>query len=375
MLYLGKEFRSSFALIEATSGDQVDATLISGVAYKNGVADALSVTINHLNTGLYDIYCTPSTGGGFSAGDTITMIAEAYVDGVEYRLPVCDERLVTELPLSEDIDSLLSSRHGAGAWVSGGAAVVDNAAIAAAVDAQLSASHNTGSWSGVSIADINTYLSAQHGSGSWEGGSSGSGASSVTITVTDGDSGAPIAGAMVKVYNATDTVLIAYGTTNTVGQANFLLDDATYIVRLAKYTVYTFANPLSLVVSGTTTASYTGTLITGGLPPIPEACVITGRCIDGVGNPIANVKVQANAIGDKLVYEDASGSKTSVDSDPIRTVTDTNGVWDLTLIRSAYLYREGVAGVQYRIKIKGRGLDEEKNVTIPDQDSANYEDL
>lgn len=371
-MQLGNVARSMFSFIDSVTGYPVDATYISGTAWKNGAADVLPVTIEHIDTGVYSAACTPLVANGFTPGDHLSVTADAVVSGIDYRLPVFDDILET---IVDDVNAQLISEHGAGAWVSGGAAVVDNAAIAAAVDAQLSASHNTGSWSGVSIADINTYLSAQHGSGSWEGSSSGSGASSVTITVTDGDSGAPIAGAMVKVYNATDTVLIAYGTTNTVGQANFLLDDATYIVRLAKYTVYTFANPLSLVVSGTTTASYTGTLITGGLPPIPEACVITGRCIDGVGNPIANVKVQANAIGDKLVYEDASGSKTSVDSDPIRTVTDTNGVWDLTLIRSAYLYREGVAGVQYRIKIKGRGLDEEKNVTIPDQDSANYEDL
>jgi hypothetical protein len=99
--------------------------------------------------------------------------------------------------------------------------------------------------------------------------------------------------------------------------------------------------------------------------------------LNGQGNPVHDCKVQAELIGNKVIFIDTQGNRTSVGSDPIRTETDVNGTWALTLIQSARLYQGGstTGGVKYQIVLKGKGMDEKKDVLIPSTGTAKYEEL
>jgi hypothetical protein len=92
---LGTEARVTFALLDAETGLQVDASAISGSARKNGAVDVLAVTITKIGTGLYTATCTPSVGASFTAGDRLTVIVAATVSGNNYNLPVLDEVLAS----------------------------------------------------------------------------------------------------------------------------------------------------------------------------------------------------------------------------------------------------------------------------------------
>lgn len=106
-----------------------------------------------------------------------------------------------------------------------------------------------------------------------------------------------------------------------------------------------------------------------------EYCEISGKCVDGTGAAIRRVKVSAYVIGEKAIFIDADGVKYSVSSDPVRTTSGSDGSWTLTLIRSKFLYRSTVSGIKYSISLLGRGIDETKEVTVPDAATASYEDL
>jgi len=118
-----------------------------------------------------------------------------------------------------------------------------------------------------------------------------------------------------------------------------------------------------------------GLLEGGQVPGTATQCTVAGKCVDVRSNPVSGVKVTATIIGNKVKYTDSNGAVTSIGSDPIRTETDTNGEWSLALLCSSHLYQGGVAGVQYKITLKGRGLDESKDVTIPDLTTVRYESL
>ena len=298
------------------------------------------------------------------------------------------------------VNLTLTANHGAGIWVSGSTATVDNNAIAIEVNTVLSANHGKGIWvsgtagTGATAAEVwyytdrqltdagmvaiasgvNALLSGEHGSGTWDV-TTGSGANVVTLTVVD-TAAAPIAGVTVYVYNSAETTLISYGTTSSLGTVGLLLDNGTYKVRLAKLSVYTFTNPQTLTVSGATTATYTGTLISPSPPPTPETCVVVGRCEDGEGNILEGVSVQAHVIGSRIVYQDDALNKVSISSQFVRTTSNASGVWTLTLIRSAHLYdSSGTAGVKYQFVLKGKGLDEKKDAAVPDAATVLYESL
>lgn len=68
-------------IVLATTGAAVDAdALPTGLLARNGIDDATSVTITHVDTGRYRASCTiPS---GWSEGDTIAIVASSIVSGV-----------------------------------------------------------------------------------------------------------------------------------------------------------------------------------------------------------------------------------------------------------------------------------------------------
>jgi len=119
---------------------------------------------------------------------------------------------------------------------------------------------------------IDTTLTTSHGSGSWQQSLSGIGANTVTITLTETGGTPKIPSASVEVKNSGGDTLLATALTDSNGQVVFSLDDATYKVYNTKLGSYSFTNPQTLVVSGTTNQSYIGTPISVSAPAQANTC-------------------------------------------------------------------------------------------------------
>jgi len=87
MIKLGEAVEWLFQLSKFSTGAVFAATGTPvGVVFKNGVADALSVTCTIVNgageTGLWKAVFTPTTAAGFAAADHVSLRVTATVDGV-----------------------------------------------------------------------------------------------------------------------------------------------------------------------------------------------------------------------------------------------------------------------------------------------------
>lgn len=127
----------------------------------------------------------------------------------------------------------------------------------------------TGGGTAPTVEDIDAQLSSTHGAGAWGSGSSGAGAFTILITVTDGTN--PLQNATVRMIEGANPYTAI---TNSSGVAAFSLDSATYSVAITK-AGYQFT-PTTLVVSGATSHTYamTQTVITP--PSDPSLCRISG---------------------------------------------------------------------------------------------------
>jgi hypothetical protein len=162
----------------------------------------------------------------------------------------------------------------------------------------------------------------------------GSGARTVAITVRD-SSANPIQNATVRISRTGEAYVLQ---TNASGLATFSLDDATWTVAITA-TNFSFS-PVSLVVSGNVTQTYTMTAAGGGVTPSdPPFC--TGYWVvynvNGTVQAGAQVSLQASA--------PPVGSTGIVMEDAVRTGTaDNNGVVQFSnLIKGAtyIVYRTG----------------------------------
>lgn len=82
---------NDFVLVDADSTP-------SGTVYKNGTADALSVTVTKISTGKYKWTCTPTVAASFAAGNNISVTIEATVGGGAYSSEVYCGVLLTDDP-------------------------------------------------------------------------------------------------------------------------------------------------------------------------------------------------------------------------------------------------------------------------------------
>jgi hypothetical protein len=131
------------------------------------------------------------------------------------------------------------------------------------------------------------------GDAAWITGATGqgSGARIVTITVRD-SSASPVEAATVRVYRAGETYA---GVTNASGVTSFSLDDATFTVAITA-AGFSFT-PVSLVVSGNVSQTYTLTS-TGGVTPsvAPRTTGFwTVNDVNGVAQAGAQVTIQASS--------------------------------------------------------------------------------
>jgi hypothetical protein len=149
------------------------------------------------------------------------------------------------------------------------------------------------------------------GDAAWiTGGNQGTGARIVTITVRD-SSASPVEAATVRVYRAGETYA---GVTNASGVTSFSLDDATFTVAITA-AGFSFT-PVSLVVSGNVSQTYTLTS-TGGVTPsvAPRTTGFwTVNDLNGVAQAGAQVTIQASSPppgSTGLVMEDAPRTATA----------------------------------------------------------------
>lgn len=185
-----------------------------------------------------------------AAWDDVTLIVPIDIITIGEALPASS---YTAPPSAAAIDAQLSGTHGAGSWLSDGAApTVDQ------IDAQLTASHGAGSWQeGPGAATIATQvdatLTASHGAGLW-GGGAGTGVITFTYSLTYANPSPPpatlpIDGALVWVTtDALGTNRVAQGLTDAFGEVVFFLDPGTYYFWRAK-DGFQFTNPDTEVVS------------------------------------------------------------------------------------------------------------------------------
>ena len=173
------------------------------------------------------------------------------------------------------------------------------------------------------------------GDAAWITGATGqgSGARIVTITVRD-PSASPVEAATVRVYRAGETYA---GVTNASGVASFSLDDATFTVAITA-AGFSFT-PVSLVVSGNVSQTYTLTSTGGVTPSVAPRTTGFWTCLSalGVAEPGAQVTIQASS--------PPSGSTGLVMEDAPRTATaDNQGVVqfsNLTKGATYIVYRTG----------------------------------
>jgi hypothetical protein len=161
----------------------------------------------------------------------------------------------------------------------------------------------------------------------------GTGARIVTITVRD-SSANPVEAATVRVYRAGETYA---GATNASGVTSFSLDDATFTVAITA-AGFSFT-PVSLVVSGNVSQTYTLTSTGGVTPSVAPRTTGFWTCLSalGVAEPGAQVTIQASS--------PPSGSTGLVMEDAPRTATaDNQGVVqfsNLTKGATYIVYRTG----------------------------------
>ena len=165
---------------------------------------------------------------------------------------------------------------------------------------------------------VDTQLSGTHGSGSWESGGAGSGARTVTITVTDGTD--PVQNATVEIRINSSKY---HAPTDVNGEAvlNPNEGDGTYDV-LISAAGYQFT-PTTLVVSGDTTHTYSMTAIS--ITP-SESGLVTGysTCLGPDGEPLSGVSVSLQ------MTKPPTGSGTAFDADPMRQTSGSDGVVQFT---------------------------------------------
>lgn len=192
----------------------------------------------------------------------------------------------------------------------------------------------------------------------WLTGGGGSGANQVTLTIEEADT-TPIPYVRVSVLNSDSTVVIATGTADVNGQAVFALDDGTYKILLSRVGV-TFTVPETLVVDETPeTATFNGTVVAVGDPPVADLCRMYEYCMDQEGNPLTSVTNYA-AITD-MPFDDGDGAFQT---------TKVEGTYSAV---TGLLYWDIVQGAKVLIEIEEIGMH--KKYTVPAQANARLGDL
>jgi len=150
------------------------------------------------------------------------------------------------------------------------------------------------------------------------------GANTVTLQARTAGSLA-IPGAVLSVYNSTNTVLITRVTCDASGNATLAQDDGTLKVR-ALLAGYSFATPQTVTVSGDTTTTITGTAV-GGTADSPSNCLVYGTLSNGAADASKTVTF---TLSTPAVVDGNQLTRT-----PITATTDASGYFSFNAPRTA----------------------------------------
>jgi hypothetical protein len=120
---------------------------------------------------------------------------------------------------------------------------------------------------------------------------------------------------------------------------------------------------------GSSTPSVTISAITYNLeviPADPSTCVVSGLIYDAEGNPVLGATITAN-----LELSTTYNSSIRLGQQKATTTTDALGAWSLTLVETASVDPT----IKYRFEAKGFNVEWVEYRSVPDQPTADYEDL
>ncbi len=188
--------------------------------------------------------------------------------------------------------------------------------------------------------------------------SGGAGAYSLTLVAFDSSLSQPVPQVGIAVRNMSQTALIAFGQTDSEGEASFNLD-ADSFVAVATGAGYLFGSYDTIVVSGTGVDTVWGDQFDPGAPASPSLCRVYGFLYDIMGEPEEGAAVSAHLPSG--VAQIANGI---VSPFSISTTTDSTGYFFLDLIPSDSLIP---SGFKYEFTIsRTDGTILRQRFTVPD---------
>lgn len=160
-----------------------------------------------------------------------------------------------------------------------------------------------------------------------------------------------------------------FATTSSTGAATFNVDAATWTFN-ALGSPYTWV-PFSRTVAANITDTINGGGVVVVAPSSPELCRVYGTLRFLNGDPIAGAYVYAflESALDTLTY---SGAEYLGDIPPART--DANGYWYMDLTPNTLLDTNSKYIIRY-VKQGVKGLPRERKIVVPDQGTADINDL
>ena len=154
----------------------------------------------------------------------------------------------------------------------------------------------------------------------------------VTVEVRDGDTLAPIQGALVEILTSDMSARVAFGYTGNDGftTSPFDLFDGNYKITAKKFGYYIFSNPFDLVVSGDTDKILEGTAFVPDPAISPDLCVVYGWLVDT--EQAAQVQtIKATLVNDLQILD----SKQIVTVREVSTTSrSSDGYWQMSLLRT-----------------------------------------
>ena len=177
------------------------------------------------------------------------------------------------------------------------------------------------------------------------GGSSGTGARTITVTIDDGTD--PLENAIVRMTEGVNTYTALSDVT---GVATFNLDDATYVVAITK-SGYSYAGT-TLLVDGDETETYSLTQVTPTIPDDPALCAVTIHVRDQYGVDLPDEPVEITFVS----WAVGAADTVPVLSPPPVQTTDVDGTVAVNLYRNA-VYKIIYGSADYALRA---------NVTVPD---------
>ena len=320
------------------------------------------LAIKGSGTGVDDVRCFFYTEDHYTVGRAGNLDnLDAAVSGVEAKVDNLDSDLGTVGGKVDNLDSDLVTVGAAVTSIEGkvGTLSTDVGALSTSVSGVGSKVDNLDSdlvTVGAAVTSVDGKVDEIVGTLSVISG--GTGANTVTLTVSDGTN--VVSGVRLTVHNSTqtDAGLVKYTDAN--GQAVFGLDNGTYKVVLRTTAQYHETNPFTLEVNGITEQTFTVTPVSIPAPADPAYCTVYcwAQELDG-SIPAATFALTAKHSAT------ASGKSVLLGADTA-TVNVTTGYAALTILRGAVVTLELSSATDRRRR---------ERVVVPAADSVNWEDM